>query len=449
MSGYVPRHSRKKGEPQQSEAQDAERASLLDEFLTTKQEETIGQKDSLLPSLEGSFTSATPKNDEVLQEQLETESLFDKAPATVPSKPQLPELEDSLASAILDADKAVQEHPELTNPLIVIEGNSEVKDAEALEKIQRRRWPVVIAIILAVIVISGAVTYYVLSSQAHEREASRQAGYDALDEAIALIQESDQVVVAIDEATVAEVTEADIADRQALIDRLPTTLETLNTAEEFARSAVDLMNTDEDRAFAQHVIDSAVNRKDLLQSGRAIITQDIAAMKATLIFGSAWELIIKSDTELRATTELSRSSNIASLQEAIERNQVILSDLDMALSLLTQAKEAFNEADFSTVEAYIARKRESVVLAIEADQAVLNGDIGTVNTKNTEFSLKDAEVVEAANAIPANPLVLITDAYEKSTEADRKVYESSRANAADADGYIREYVGVETQTAVQ
>lgn len=335
------------------------------------------------------------------------------------------------------------------NPLIVPgETSTETGDA-ALSKIRRRRWPVIIAIILAAIVISGAVTYFVLASQASEREASRAAVYGALDEAIALIQESDQVVVALDSATVTEVTEADLAERQALLERVPDTLETLDSAEEYVNEALELIVSGDDKDFAEQITAAITNRRDMLTSGKAIITKDIEAMNSALLFGSAWELVVAADAELRTTTELSRTGNMYSLQEAIERNQAVASTLEQAATLIAQAGEAFSEADFSTVETYLTLKRESVALAIEADQAVLNGDLATVNAKNTEFGLKDAEVVEAASLIPANPLTLITDAYETSTADDRALYDSARANAADADVYIREYVGVETQTGVQ
>jgi hypothetical protein len=293
------------------------------------------------------------------------------------------------------------------------------------------------------------MTYYVLSSQALKREANRTEGYALLDEAIALIQESDQVVVALDAATVTEVTEANLPERRILLERVPTTLETLDLAETSAHSAIGLMTSGDDKAFVQHVIDAAVYRRDMLASGEQIITKDIEAMNSTLVFGQVWELIINADTEFRATTELSKTGAYREIQEAIERNGVVLANLEQASALLVKTGEAFTDADFGVVSAYLALKIDSVRLALEADQAIFDGDAETANVKNTEFSLKDATVVEAAGKIPANPLTLITDAYERVTADNRAQYNTARASAADADGYIRAYVGVETQTGVQ
>ncbi len=357
--------------------------------------------------------------------------------------------DEFLLDAILDADLAVREHPELANPLII---TGETPDSEAdpsLAKIRRRRWPVTIAIILAVILIGGAVTYYVLSTQALERETNRTAAYVLLDEAIALIQESDQVVVSLDSATTTEVTGANLSEREVLLERVPTTRETLATAEEKAREAIELLTSSEDKEFAQHVIDASVNREDMLTSGENIISKDIEAMNSVLLFGQAWELIVNADTEFRATAELSKTGSYSGLRQAIDRNNAILTSLQQASDLLNQAQEAFADADYSSVTDYVARKMESVQLAIAADQAILDGDIDAVNARNAEFDLKDAEVVDAASKIPPEPLSLITNAYETATAEDHALYDSARANAAEADSYIREYVGVETQTGVQ
>ncbi|MDR3053755.1 MAG: hypothetical protein LBU48_07840, partial [Coriobacteriales bacterium] len=58
--------------------------------------------------------------------------------------------------------------------------------SEAEQK--RQRWPFVVGIILAFILLVGGGTYWYLSNQTAQIEASREEGYDLLDDAIALIQ---------------------------------------------------------------------------------------------------------------------------------------------------------------------------------------------------------------------------------------------------------------------
>ncbi|MCL2807753.1 MAG: hypothetical protein FWD27_06315 [Coriobacteriia bacterium] len=357
--------------------------------------------------------------------------------------------DDEFLDSILEADQAVRAHPELAHPELVAQTQPQAAEDPEIAAIRKRRWPITIAIILVAIVAGGAIAFYVLSSQALERETNRTAGYVHLDEAIALIQESDQVVVSLDTMVAAEVTQDSIPERKILLERVSGTLETLKTAQEEALLALALMSAQDDRELAQHVIDAAINRQDMLTSGEIIVTKDIEAMNSALFFGQAWETIVNADTELRATTELSRTGGYYQLHEAIERNQAILENLNNASALLIEAEEAFLEADYSTMRTYLTLKVESIQMALEADQAVLDGDLELVNAKNEEFALKDAEVVTAAALIPPEPLSLILDAYDETTKEARALYDSARANAVEADRFIREYVGVETQTGVQ
>ena len=388
--------------------------------------------------------------EEASKDALSIDDASKEDPSLEEASKELPSIDDELLDAILDADKEVREHPELADPdLGAVGADIEADDPELTPTRKRRRWPVTIAIILTVIIVGGATTYFVLSSQALEREARRTEGYALLDEAIALIQESDQVIISLDLAVTTEVTEANIAERGMLLERVPTALDTLDIANEKARAAVELLTAPDDLEFAEQVIQAVTNRKDMLTSGEVIITKDIEAMESALIFGRAWELIINADTELRATTQLSLNNVFNELYEAIDRNNAIINSLEHASELLTQAQEAFKEADFATISQYVTLKKESVQLAIEADQFILEGNFDAYSAKNIEFGLKDAAVVEAASRLPFEPLTLITDAYDVATAEFRAQYFSARANAAEADALIREYVGVETQTEVQ
>jgi hypothetical protein len=234
-----------------------------------------------------------------------------------------------------------------------------------------------------------------------------------------------------------------------LLERVPTTLETLALAVEKASASIELYTAEADKEFAQQVLEAATNREEMLLSGEVLIGKDIEAMNAVVLLGQAWELILNADTELRAVTELSRSGGYYELREAIDRSNNVLAQLDQATTLLAQAKEAFSAVNFSSLDNYLVLRIESVRIAIEADQALLDANLETSTALNEEFRKKDEVVVAAAALIAAQPLSLITDAYELETAEARERYNSARGNAADADAYIREYVGVEMQTGVQ
>jgi hypothetical protein len=319
-----------------------------------------------------------------------------------------------------------------------------------LVKIRRRRWPITIAVILAIIVIAGLVTYYVLYNQALEREANRSAAYELLDEAIALIQESDPEVISIDAAIKkSEVVAEDLPQRQVLIDRVPATLVTLDSAVDKATLAVGLLSSSDDKALAQHVMDAANNRQTMLNSGELLTKADIEAMNCAMLFGQAYDLIVTADSDMRANASLSGNGNYNDALEAVEANKAVLEKLAQAADLMIQAQDAFKEVDLSVINIYLELKATSVQIAIESDQALVDADIETALAKDQAFKDKDSEAVAAAANIPPEPLQLITSSYDKLTAEARQTYDSARANAADADVFIREYVGVETKTAVQ
>lgn len=436
MSNYVPRHSRlNEGLPEKKPLESQEKPSSPPK---TAKEQASSPLAGSSPFVTTEEADLPPKNSVEASSPLKSLDLFfenDEA------SNQIMDNGDNLSVSMDNGE---------TFSLSTDSGENLRPTAEsALAKMRKRRWPVTIAVLLVLIVGGGAITYAVLSSQAIEREASRTAGYALLDESIALIQESDQVVVNLDTATTNEVTEANLSEREVLLERVPTTLETLESAEEKAQEALALLIAENDKEFAQHVIEAATNRKDMLTSGKAIIVKDIEAMKSALLFGQAWQLILSADTEFRATTELSKTGGYSELLEAVQRNNALLATFQTMSDLLVQAQDAFESADYSVVAEYVALKKESVQLAIAADQALLEGDLETVNSKNAEFVLKDAGVVAAAGKIPSEPFTIITDAYATATAEDHALYTSARANAANADGYVREYVGVETQTGVQ
>ncbi|MDR2035532.1 MAG: hypothetical protein LBP91_02515 [Coriobacteriales bacterium] len=400
MSGYIPKHLRAHSEQPESE---------------------------LLASLPGETTALEQAGELVLSAPEDNETVITDSPAVLFQQATL---------AVETGEALLADSPA-------------PGDAAPPLKPRKRRWPLIIAIILAAILAGGAAAYYILTAQALEREANRANGYVLLDEAISLIQESDQVVVALDVATATEVKENNLSERKVLLNRVPKTLETLSSAEDEARRAIDLFAADDDKVLAQHVIDAAVYRKDMLASSELIVSKDLEAMNSTILFGKAWEAIIYADSELRAIAELSNTGGYGELQEAITRNNAILTSLTGAAEVLAQAQDTFKEADYSLFANYLTLKIESIQLAIEADQALLDGDLDTVNVKNAEFLLKDAAVVEAATQLPPEPLTIITKAYDTVTADARTQFDSARAKVVVADRNIREYTGIETQTGVQ
>ncbi|MDR2671809.1 MAG: hypothetical protein LBC35_00610 [Coriobacteriales bacterium] len=408
------------------------------------------------PGFLGRLTSSNATDDHG-GEALEPTSVTETTPAAkataadAPDQTLAPVLlpDNDLAVTIAKATAAVQEHPELAFPLIEPTQLFDPEQDPRLATLRRRRWPITIAIILVIILVSGVIIYGVLASQAAQRESNRSQGYVLLDEAIALIQQSDPEVIALDSAVRSEVTESDLPQRKVILEKVPATLDTLASASDKATSALGLFMSAEDKELAQHVIDAAVNRVAMLQSGQILLDTDIKAMNSTLAFVLAWDLMVKADSDMRVAAELSKAGGYYDVMAAVDANTGVLELLTQANDLMLQAIDAFPEVDFEVINTYLALKMDSVRLAIESDQALLDADLETAYAKNVEFSQKDAAVVAAASRIPAESLSLITTAYDKVTAESKQLYDSARGNAADADVFVREYVGVETQAGVE
>jgi hypothetical protein len=152
---------------------------------------------------------------------------------------------------------------------------------------------------------------------------------------------------------------------------------------------------------------------------------------------------------MRDAADLSSSGNYYDVLDAVEANQAVLAELEQASLMLDQAKQQFADVEFRTINEYLALKKEAVQLALESDQALVDADLETATNKNLEYGAKDTEAVTAASRIPPDPFTIITATYGIVTGSASQQYASARANAADSDIFIREYVGVDTQTAVQ
>ena len=310
---------------------------------------------------------------------------------------------------------------------------------------KRARWPFVIAAMLAFILIGGGLAHFIITADAENRENARKEGYAILDQAIALISEADKVIIAIDKSVEESVTSGTLSQLDALTDQVAGTRETLRQAAEKARQANNLFANAEDNELGQHVINAADYRNEMLSFGKALIQYDIDALKSALILEEAWALIVGANDEMREAVEIVGGVNTNKVKDAVELNKGALDKVKQAQIKIQEAEEALEEADFSTIINYLIAKEAAIQLAIESDEALLAEDLDLAKQKNDEYTSKDTEAVELAAMIPTEPMDLIVSAYEAATEELRDSYHSVRASAADADAFIRVYVGVDTQ----
>jgi hypothetical protein len=111
-------------------------------------------------------------------------------------------------------------------------GGPDTSGSFIVEPISRRAvWPLFICAIVVFIVVTGGLTYFnrwLMAGQAEERAVIQQRGNDYLNESIALIQEADSVIVALDKASESRVTEEDIPRLEALLDQVDSVQHTID-----------------------------------------------------------------------------------------------------------------------------------------------------------------------------------------------------------------------------
>jgi hypothetical protein len=318
-----------------------------------------------------------------------------------------------------------------------------------IETIRRRHiWPLFICAIVVFIVVAGGLTVFnrtFMARQAAERTAIQQLGEECLDESIALIQEADSVVIELDKASESQIAEEDVPRLEALLDQIDGTKDSLDAAIEKGGQAEETFFEEEDRELARHAQNAAEHRKQMLDMSSQLIKYDIAALRAALSLEYAWALIISADGNMRFAVEVVSGTGADAVAQSRDYNQEALDKFELAQEALATIDTGFPDADLTIFKEYLNAKMTSVQLALESDEAFLAGDYETASIKNEEFVIKDAEAVEHAASIPSDLLDPIVSVYEELTKQLRDNYKAVRSQAADADAFLRAYLGVDTQ----
>lgn len=428
-------------------------------------------------------TDANNNVDSIIEELLST-SVKKENPATeskpqpVPEKPAFElELEQVLAGARLEDEKEI---PPLSSPLEpealaqeqeydpftgdvtfedTIEDGEESAEYEGLfentpnlqlpQEIgftnKRPIWPPIICALVVFILLTGGICYYNRTTElerAAEQALIQQRGDSLLDESIALIQEADSVIVALDKATEAQTTKEDIPKLEALLEQLESVHLSLDAAIEKAEEAQGVYVEAGRTELAQHAEDAARYRKQMLDLNSKLAAYDLTAIKTALVLDEAWALIVDADIDMRNAVEVVIEEGADGVEDSRDYNQSAVYKLAEAGDKLAEATVLFSGLDVSVLSDYLVAKKASAELALASDQAFLDGLYWEADSLNYDFIEKDAEAVELAAHIPASPLSLVVSLYDEVTKDLRTDYSVVRSQAADADAFLRAYLGV-------
>jgi hypothetical protein len=311
---------------------------------------------------------------------------------------------------------------------------------------KRPLWPPIICALVVFILLTGGITYYNKTTaleHAAEQALIQQQGDVLLDESIALIQEADSVIVALDKATEEQMTKEGIPRLEALLDQLENVQASLDSAIEKAGDAKAIYVDKSRRELAEHAEQAARHRKEMLDLSSQLAQYDIIAIKSALLVDEAWTLIVDADAEMRYAVETVNEGGADAVQESRDYNQSAVEKLGQAGDKLAEATAIFSGLDLSPLANYLVAKKASAELALASDQAFLDELYWDADTLNDEFIAKDAEAVELAAQIPPNHLTPVVSHYDAVTKQLREDYLVARSLAADADVFLRDYLGVD------
>lgn len=312
------------------------------------------------------------------------------------------------------------------------------EDEIARRKARRRRHRV-LAAALAVLVglgLAGAGGWYLY--QDHQRHMSQVS---QLDDALDLIREADETVVALD-GLVAKPLESDsISAADGVLGELPSAVSQLEEADAIARRlSVDLRESGEKEA-ANQTVAAVAARIALLDSGRQIVEQAKQADASARSVREAWQGVIKADGLARDAAALVADTTDEHVTASKEKTEAAIEAFLAAQGDLEELAYENPDADLTALIEYVAKRLEAMGCALASDDAFLSKNKEEAVAQNDAYNRADAEAATIAATLPADPAQPVLDAYDQATASVFETYSTARSQAGSADAFLRDYLG--------
>jgi len=271
----------------------------------------------------------------------------------------------------------------------------------------------------------------------YQTTATQRAAVERLEEATALVESADAVVLDLDEIVRAEISSEMTTQVAEVAEQVPGAAVELEEAIVLIDGALEDLPDDE-VAYARALRDSASARLDMLAQADPILEANAKAAAALGPASDAWTLVLQANELSRqAVTEYNKLTK-ESVTKSGELTREAETKVREAKDLFSQATTAFPEADLSAYIEYCDAKLASLDLSKQADQAFLAGQPAQANTLSDRFNAAERELAAKAAELPASPAVPIAAAYEELAQEATELYFQARARATEADARLRE-----------
>lgn len=306
-----------------------------------------------------------------------------------------------------------------------------------------RRTAVIAIVVVVVLVLAAVGTFLGLR---YKQAADART---AIDEAIDILRDTDDVIVPLDSAIAAEISTGVASEvlSNLMLESSTTVSNSLSSAEQLADSASDARDvlSDEEVEALDAVLASISARRSMLDVGRQLLLIDSAVSTALENLEQAYAFINEANTNVQAARDIYTvysTTGEGDMWAAVEADNAAVTAIANAQSSVAAAKEAFSSADLTALESYLAARLNHVNLLLQFDTCIANGDADGANAVVDQCNQADAAQQEAALQVSATAAELLTSAYAAATADQREAYDAARDACVEADAILNDYLGI-------
>lgn len=263
-------------------------------------------------------------------------------------------------------------------------------------------------------------------------EAARQ-----VDRATNLIEQSDGIVVDVDEVVRAKVTAGLDEEANAALESVKDAQGLLDEAVELIDGAMPDLNDDE-RERTALLRDSATTRIKMLETSPALLEANAQAALALPLAADGWDALLDADKLSDQAVASYNKLTKAGVTKSRKLNREAAKSLEASQEKFEAAAEAFPAAGFADHLAYVEARIALNKLSQRSDAAWLDGKIEKANDLIAEYNKKDKRAVARAKDL-TTPEALIAQTFEAETKELLAAYYAARDLALAADEALRTY----------
>lgn len=307
---------------------------------------------------------------------------------------------------------------------------------------RRRRLAYAGVFLTITLVIAGAATALYAGFQDHQSKQEQiLACIQRIEGVDEIILPFDELVMQASEKPLSQLSAQDVSAQLELL-----ALDLADEESELAAIKQDLDQVQNGIAdqnlkeVANNALISINARANMIQSGQSALKEAVRALGAYDKADQAWGLILEGDAAARAAAALASETGTENITSSMEKSNEAMALFNEARELLVAAHGAYT-ADLSVFVDYVDLRIEAQRLALTSDQAYLDRDKEMLAEANEAYNKADSEAVALIKEQQSDPQTLISGQYEQNAADSFDSYLADRSRAAEADAFLRDYLG--------